>query len=244
MKLLTTMNPKLAKGEAFGYLSAVLHLAPARLSGFNVCPMATAGCIAACLNTAGRGGIFAKGQTTNAIQRARIARTRWYFEDRPAFLAQLRAEIAAHVRRAKRLGLKPAVRLNGTSDIPWERVAPELFSAFPEVQFYDYTKVAKRARSPEALPANYRLTYSLSEDPASHGHARDVLAAGGNVAVVFRSKAVREQRIASGAVMGAYVWPVIDGDLTDLRFTDPPGSIVGLYAKGKARADRSGFVID
>ena len=82
MKLLSTANPKIQKGTKLGYLSFILHLAPADLSGKEVCPKRTAGCTAACLNTAGRGGMFKKGETTNIIQQARIRKTKMFFEQR------------------------------------------------------------------------------------------------------------------------------------------------------------------
>lgn len=228
LKLLTTGNPKTEKGAALGYLTAILHLAPADLSGRNLCPWASPACIAACLNTAGRGGIFKRGETSNAIQRARIARSQWFADDRPGFIAALLHEIAAHVRRAHRHGLRPCVRLNGTSDLPWERIAPEIFATFPDVVFYDYTKAPHRMR--EALPGNYSLTFSRSE---VNGAEVLRLPADANVAVVF-AKALPETW--SGR-------PVIDGDRTDLRFLDARGVVVGLRAKGRAKRDTSGFVI-
>lgn len=241
-KLLTVGNPKIEKGIAKGYLTAVLHLAPGKLSGFQVCPKATDGCLAACLNTAGRGGIAKGGNLDyaallagkrNVIQEARIRRTRWYFEDRPAFMAALVADIHKLVKLAAKHGLKPAVRLNGTSDIPWERVAvagaANVMALFPTLQFYDYTKRGNRS----ALPANYRLTFSLAEN--NDADALAVLARGGNVAAVFRSKTLP-------ATWNGY--RVIDGDESDLRFLDPAGCVVGLYAKGNAKRDQSGFVRD
>lgn len=250
-KLLTIDgNPKTAKGSKKGYLTAVMHLAPGRLSGFNVCPKATAGCLAACLNTAGRGGLDAgsrihyadlvAGTRINSVQAARQWRTRRLFEHRAAFMADLVRELGAFVRRAKRQGLIPAVRLNGTSDIRWEATAfhvngKSVFDTFPDVQFYDYTKLPNR----RALPSNYRLTFSYAD-----GNMADVetaIANGLNVAVVFRSAANRWDYMTGDGFMGL---PVIDGDETDLRFLDPVGSIVGLYAKGDARRDMSGFVVD
>lgn len=249
-KLLTTSgNPKTDKGAKLGFATAVLHLAPASLSGFNVCPAATEGCKAACLNTAGRGGLT-KGKRLdyaaiqagerNTVQAARIARTRFLFSDRSAFLAQLIAEIAAFVRKVERHGLTPVVRLNGTSDIRWEASAfhyegRSIFAHFPTVQFYDYTKLANR----RDLPANYSLTFSLADGNADK--AREALRNGLNVAAVFRSPAARDAWRDLGGFMGA---PVIDGDETDLRFLDPRGVIVGLYAKGDAKRDTSGFVVD
>lgn len=249
-KLLTIAgNPKTDKGEKLGYWTAVLHLAPARLSGHEVCPGATAGCRAACLNTAGRGGLIAGqskltyadvlGGQVNAVQAARIARTQYLFADRAAFLAQLIKEIAAFVRKAEKAGYVPAIRLNATSDIRWEAGAfhvdgKSIMDHFPTVQFYDYTKLANRRN----LPANYHLTFSLADGNADK--AREALANGLNVAAVFRSAAVRAEYMATG-FMGA---AVIDGDETDLRFLDPKGSIVGLYAKGDAKRDTTGFVVD
>jgi hypothetical protein len=178
----------------------------------------------------------------NAIQRARIARTRLYFEDRPAFMAQLVKEITAFIRKADKAGLTPAIRLNGTSDIPWHRMPvtihgnkySSLMDYFSGVQFYDYTKVSKRAF--EILPGNYHITLSFSAANAEYMH--DVTAAaiktGINLAVVFRDKVLPETFLNL---------PVINGDETDLRFTDMPGAVVGLYAKGHAKRDTSGFVI-
>jgi hypothetical protein len=144
MKLLTRANPKVTRGEASGYLTAILHLAPANLSGHEVCGSRTKGCSAVCLNSAGRGGIGATFDASgglvvsNAIQRARIARTQFLFAAHDAFVSQLHGEIAAHVRKAQRLGLKLAVRLNGTSDLPVEMWG--VIQVWESVQFYDYTK--------------------------------------------------------------------------------------------------------
>jgi len=123
LKLLSTGNPKLMKGEKQGYLSFILHLAPSILSGFNTCPMASNGCAAACLNTAGRGGMFKRGENTNAIQEARIRKTRQFFNDRETFMAQLVKDITLAIKQADRKGMIPVFRLNGTSDIRWETVA-------------------------------------------------------------------------------------------------------------------------
>jgi hypothetical protein len=232
--LITIGNPKTLKGESKGYLTAVLHLAPASLSGFNVCKMATEGCKAGCLNTAGRGGMFKRGETTNAIQAARIRRTKMFFEDRDTFFTALLADIRKFVAYCTSAGLVPAIRLNGTSDLPWERIAVNdnrdtVMSLFPAVQFYDYTKVPGR----HSLPANYHLTFSLAE--SNLDNAVRELEAGRNVAVVFRTKALPKTYLGV---------PVINGDETDLRFLDDSRVVVGLYAKGRAKKDTSGFVKD
>jgi hypothetical protein len=215
-RLLTVANTKTMKGEKKGYLSAILHLSPSDRSGFNVCPLASKGCRAACLNTAGRGRF-------DATQAARRRKTHWYFARREEFLEQLVKEVDKHVRAAVRKSLIPCVRLNGTSDIPWEKTG--VLDAHPGVQFYDYTKVPGR---PLDIP-NYHLTFSLAESNAEH--ARAELERGCNVAAVFRDRP-------------ATFWdhPVVDGDESDLRFLDPQGVVVGLTAKGEARTDTSGFV--
>jgi hypothetical protein len=152
MKLLSTGNPKILKGLAQGYNTYILHLAPADLSGYNTCPKATAGCKSACLNTAGRGGLFKKGTTTNVIQEARMRKTAFFFEERKHFMEWLVADIELAIKQSTRKGLIPVFRLNGTSDLSWEKyevmrggeVFTNIFAAFPDVQFYDYTKVIGR----------------------------------------------------------------------------------------------------
>jgi hypothetical protein len=249
--LLTRGNPKVAKGEAHGVLTAIMHLAPERVSGRNVCPHATAGCAAACLNTAGRGGIGLDADGLNSIQAARIQRTRWFHRDRAGFLCALVSEIAAHERYAIRHGLRPAVRLNGTSDLPWERfpverdgtVYPHVFAAFPSITFYDYTKWPARLRPLVRDIPNYSLTFSLADGEKSEREAAAAIDAGINVAAVFAVK--RGADLPAVHMIGATIAPVIDGDSTDLRFLDPHGTrgvIVGLRAKGRAIHDRTGFV--
>jgi hypothetical protein len=240
MRLLTIGNPKTAKGEAQGYLTAVLHLAPANVAGLGtVCAKATAGCMATCLNTAGRGGIFVKGATTNTIQEARKRRTAHYKLDRTGFENALAAEIEAAERMAKRHGLTLCVRVNGTSDL--RALAIGMAERFPHVQFYDYTKLPlAHGRMP--LP-NYHLTFSRSERNASD--VVDALENGMNVAVVFSTR--RGKPLPRYAYAGGRRYDVIDGDAHDLRFLDPHGTrgvVVGLRAKGRARKDTSGFVVN
>ena len=231
MSLLTVGNPKLMKGQKKGYLSSVLHLAPADLSGKNTCPKATAGCKAACLNTAGRGGIFKKGETTNVIQQARIRKTKAFFENRQEFLNELVYEIVKTKRLAEKKGLIPVFRLNGTSDISWEKYelvdGMNIFQLFPDVQFYDYTKVNNRKVS---HIKNYHLTFSKAD--GNDMDVRIAMSNGMNVAVVFNK--------LPETYLGR---KVINGDETDLRFLDERGVIVGLKAKGKAKKDTSGFVV-
>ncbi len=230
MKLLSTANPKIQKGSKLGYLSFILHLAPADLSGKEVCPKRTAGCTVACLNTAGRGGMFRKGENTNIIQQARIRKTKMFFEDRAGFMAQLIKDIELGIKQAARLGLTPVFRLNGTSDLAWEKYAVpgarNIFDLFPTVTFYDYTKVL--GRKVADIP-NYDLTFSAAD--GNDADVKKAIAAGMNVAMVFDK--------LPETYMGR---PVINADDTDLRFLDPRGVICGLKAKGRAKKDTSGFV--
>lgn len=230
MQLLTMGSAveKIAKSDRAGrgYLSSIMYLAPHRLSGWNVCSHASEGCIAGCLFTSGYGRY-------SHIQQARIRRTRLFFEDRDAFKAKLWSELAAFVRKADRKGLKPAFRPNGTSDLPWEQLLPELFTDFPMVQFYDYTKITRRAVAfaKGDLPSNYHLTFSRSEKNESK--CLRVLRERGNVAVVFDTKDLPDTW---------YGYDVHNADENDLRFLDPVG-VQGLYPKGRARHDKSGFVV-
>jgi hypothetical protein len=229
MKLLTTNNPKTMKGEAKGYLTGILHLAPSDLSGYQVCPMAKkAGCEAPCLNTAGRGAF-------SNVQKARIARTRMYFEERDLFLALLHKEISNLDKLAQKKGMKVAIRLNGTSDLNFYST----IKAFPKIQFYDYTKIKSRIvvnpmRSHDVKiekGLNHSITYSLGKYDTPLDIKRMVKFA--NIAVVFREKYT--EKTWNGI-------KVIDGDSHDLRFLDPKNRIVALTAKGKAKKDYSGFV--
>ena len=239
MKLLSTGNPKVLKGMAQGYNTYILHLAPANLSGYETCAKRTTGCTAACLNTAGRGGMFKKGEFTNVIQKARIRKTKMFFEDRIAFMALLVADVELGIKQSKRLNLVPVFRLNGTSDLSFEKyevvrngqLFSNMFTAFPEVQFYDYTKVLGRK---VAGIANYHLTFS-----AADGNDADVAKAiqqGYNIATVF---GIKKTLPMPDTYLGVTVF---NGDESDLRFLDPKGVVVGLYAKGKAKKDTSGFV--
>ena len=229
IKLLSVGNPKILKGMKQGYMTYILHLAPANLSGYETCPKRTQGCTAACLNTAGRGGMFKKGETTNMIQQARIRKTKMFFEDRENFLAILKDDIRKAIKQAEKKGLIPVFRLNGTSDIAWEKYG--VIQEFPNVQFYDYTKIL--GRKVNGL-ANYHLTFS-----AADGNDLDVRRAikeGYNVATVF---GIKKSQPMPETYEGM---PVFNGDESDLRFLDPKGVVVGLYAKGKAKKDTSGFV--
>lgn len=249
LALLTVGNPKTAKGEKYGVLTAIMHLAPAQLSGRNVCPHATQGCIAACLNTAGRGGIGLDADGLNVIQAARIRRTRYFQRDRDAFMADLVAEIERHVKVAAKHELSPAIRLNGTSDLPWERFPvtrggvtyPHVFAAFPDTTFYDYTKWPVRLRPLVSAIPNYSLTFSLAE--SNEENAGNALRAGVNVAAVFDTR--KSADLPAWHAIGGTIARVIDGDASDLRYMDPSesvGVIVGLRAKGRAKRDTSGFV--
>ena len=250
MKLLNIdQNAKTVKGQKKGYMTAILYLAPYKLSGYQVCPMAeAAGCVGDCLNTAGRGGMAKADADTavvdglvvklNAIQKARIARTRLFFEDRAAFLALLVNEIQNAVKLASKKGMELVVRLNGTSDIRWENVIVSdnktIFQLFSDIQFYDYTKIANRKIS--HIP-NYHLTFSYSNRPEFMKYVKKAIMNYGNsinLAVVFQSKTLPE------SFMGL---EVDSADESDLRFLDRKGIIAGLIAKGKARKSTSGFCV-
>jgi len=230
MSLLNSGNSKTRKGEKKGFTTYGIHLAPASLSGFNVCDSSSAGCRWACLNTAGRGAM-------NSVQKARIKKTLFFFKDKQKFLAELWAEIAKSIKSASRKGMTPCFRLNLTSDLPWEKIkfnGQNVFDAFPLVTFYDYTKSVERMTAfvNGEMPSNYHLTFSRSETNGAIALA--ILRSGGNVAMVFRK-----------SLPSTYFGhDVIDGDETDLRFLDGKGKIVGLKEKGLAKKDETGFVLE
>jgi len=218
-------NAKTVKGQKYGYKTAILYLAPSTLSGFNVCPMASKGCKASCLNTSGHGAF-------SNVQLGRINKTRWFIQERKSFLRQLKREIHNHVLNCEKNGFIPCIRLNGTSDISFENFG--IMEEFPNVQFYDYTKVYKRALKfvNGQMPSNYHVTYSLNED--NKKQAFNVLKLGGNISAVFRKYLPKTFK----------GFNVLNADETDLRFLDLKNSICGLIAKGKAKTDFSGFVLD
>lgn len=239
----TSRHPKVVKnGQKLDVYSLIMHLAPADRSGYEVCPMRSAGCTAACLNTAGFQ--YARKEA------ARVARTKLLFEDRERFMDMMVHEIQRGKRYAEKRGYLFGVRLNGTSDIAWEavkvkwhngftEVTGNIFDRFPDVAFYDYTKRHNR----KDLPPNYRLTFSRSEN--NNLQCLQALANGMNVAVVFDTPK-NEPLPAEFSLPDGYSWrpfPVIDGDEHDFRYNDPRGVIVGLRAKGKARHDTTGFVV-
>ena len=226
-------NAKTVKGQKVGYMTGITYLAPFKEAGRgNVCPMASAGCAKACLFTAGRGRF-------DNVRNARINRTHFYFDKNAEFFAQLVKEISALVRKAKKNNMIPCVRLNGTSDLQWEHKKfthegerKTIFDVFPDVQFYDYTKIAKRVFS-DKLPKNYDLTFSRSEE--NDETVLDVIRRTNvNVAVVFKGDLPKTYKGRE----------VIDADGSDLRFLDQKGVICGLKAKGDGKKDETGFVVE
>ena len=225
-------DAKTVKGEKQGVYTGIQYLAPADASGvMNTCAMASPGCRAACLFTAGRAGIY------KMINEARIRKTVMLVKNPEIYFPTLVKDIESLIKKALKDNMVPAVRLNGTSDVKWESYrkfdGKNIFELFPTVQFYDYTKWYSRMMEflTGGLPSNYHLTFSRSED--NQDDCTEVLKAGGNVAVVF-------EKTLPANYLG---YKVINGDESDLRFTDEKNVIVGLKAKGKAKKDDKGFVV-
>jgi hypothetical protein len=227
--LLTAGNAKIVKGEALGFMTKGIHLAPANLSGYEACQWRSKGCTMACLNTAGRGQM-------NSVQDSRIAKTKLFFEQKLAFMEKLAKEIASGIKSAIKKEMTAVFRPNLTSDLTWENIEDEngqtLMQKFPETQFYDYTKSFGRMAQflNGELPSNYHLTFSRSEHNWSL--VSMVLEMGGNVAVVFRNQLPKTWK----------GFEVVNGDENDLRFLDKQGVVVGLIEKGLAKKDETGFV--
>jgi hypothetical protein len=229
-------NAKTIKGEKYGIKTAILYLMPAMGSGVQLCANAKiAGCEKPCLFTAGRGAM-------SNVMLSRLRKTLYFNQYRDQFMLQLQNELIRERAKAKRRGYKLIVRLNGTSDIRWENVNigyayANIMQALPDIQFYDYTKLANRKH----IPANYDLTFSYSGVEAYQPFVAKAVANGERIAVVFRDRAIVNAMLANGDTFLGL--PVVDGDDTDIRHLDPKGAVVALYAKGPARRDQSGFVV-
>jgi hypothetical protein len=227
--ILGEASSKTIKGQKLNFLTGILYLSP----DDELCPHARlAGCMAACLRSAGRGQF-------DSVQDARAAKTAFYRENLEAFMLSFCADVWTLVRKASKLGMTPLVRPNGTSDIPWENIIVQaygktIFQIFPDVQFYDYTKHPSRKLEGKTA-GNYDLTFSFSAVTPKPISIKGLTnPANRRVAVVFHK---REEIPAS--FRG---WPVVDGDDTDVRHIEPAGVVVALYAKGKAKHDTTGFV--
>ena len=229
-------NFKCKKGEKKGVLTAVAHLSPSVESGYNTCAFSTS-CPDVCIKKTGR-------MVTDMARIARISRTLMFKMFPDQFFDQLRMELDRHVWLADVKNMVPAIRLNGTSDIPWEDYG--IIQEYESIQWYDYTKYPLERRSP---PPNYHLTFSVSERPNSVDTALRYLSEGHNAAIVVQSKDGNTRGAAIKAANGLvekgslFGFPAISGDETDVRFWDPPGHWVVLHAKGPAVRHDTGFVL-
>ena len=255
-----TSNTKLRKSQTQDYRIVSLSLSPAdeALTGKSNCPAATAGCIACCVGSPRTG----MAQVFNTIMQSRIAKTRFLQEDRAAFLEQLRAEIDREQRKAAADGRTLVVRLNTFSDIPWESKAysylsprtgrtQTIFEEFPEVIGYDYTKLHKRIGR---TPSNYHLVGSWSEKTEHQAACVELLLGGHNVAVPFASSnggtgwKAYDQTLPQWVELRGYRFNVLDGDVSDLRFTDRGpsrsgrGNVIGLRLKAASNATRAAAI--
>ena len=229
--ILSQGSTKIAKSNKIQdrYFSRIVYLAPHDLADGKrtLCPYAKiAHCHIPCLNTAGMGKF-------SNVQQSRIKKSLWFLNDQSGFMTALVKDVHTFLRECDRLGKLPALRLNGTSDIQWETIEIEghdnIFAMFPQIQFYDYTKIP--TRKVEHIP-NYHLTWSYSEANDKYATLFDKVS--NNIAVVFRDALPKMFRGLK----------VIDGDKHDMRFLDKSGVVVGLIAKGQGKKDTSGFVIN
>jgi hypothetical protein len=238
-RLFSVDSAKAAKADRYGYLNGINYMAAhttARVG--NLCAAASPGCIALCLGLySGQAAMVADLEGgTNSVRESRIRKARYFARDAQAFLDEVCTHIEALLRRAAKLEKALCIRLNGSTDIPYERIKIKsrgnrnVYDVFPSVQFVDYTKRFERLGH---VPANLHLTFSRSE--TNERFAKLALQRGHNVAVVFAGAMPKEY-------LGA---PVISGDEHDLRHLDPRGGfVVGLSPKGgKAKRDASGFVV-
>jgi len=228
-------NAKTVKGDKRGYLTGILYLAPATEAGIkdskgktiNVCPFSSKGCREACLYDSGRAVAFPK------VKKARIRKTKELFNNTEEFMRKLYQDILVLEAQAKGKEFTPVVRLNGTSDLDWrefEHEGKNIFDTFPHIQFYDYTK---RLDLFKGKPSNLHLTFSFSG--TNHIQANKILKDNDTNMAIVVSKEMKEEFLKDSHTF-------VDGDIDDLRFTDPVGKIVLLKAKGKAKYDKTGFL--
>ena len=233
-RFFSTDSAKAIKADKFGYLNGINYMAQDDTAStaekyFTLCPDSTAGCRALCLGKySGHAAMVADLEHgTNATRKSRIRKAQYFMNDRKAFLAEMTWHIQKLAKQAKLANKTLAIRPNGSTDINFANIARK----FPETQFIDYTKSLRRVLD-KKRPANYHITFSLSE--TNKAEALQALAAGFNVAVVF----------GHGQPKSYLGHDVIDGTIHDLRHLDPSPVIVGLDPKGaKAKADQSGFVV-
>lgn len=226
-----TSNAKTAKNSIKTF---ILYIAPATKNYLNrnLCPWA-GNCAKVCLDEAGRGKF-------SNVQLARINKANYFVEDKETFVQQLAGEIIKETEKAYRKGEKIAFRLNGTSDIDFvyylqKYAGLDIATLAPTAIFYDYTKGIKRALRYKDH-SNYIVTFSRAEN--NHVETLTAIKAGLNVSAVFNTP--KDQPLPAN-YMGA---KVLDGDASDIVMLYNKGVILGLRAKGPARNDQSGFVID
>lgn len=227
---------KHVKAFKYGELVYTIYLAPAIMSGYEVCPGRTPECTALCLNESGHNRGNYKNNLT-FINDSRVKKTQLFFEDHEFFCQWVVRDIKAGIAKAKKLGYKFSVRINNTSDISPEQiyikengVKKNILELFPEVQFYDYTKVMSRLRLMNKYD-NYDLTYSYNGSNMETCIA--LLNSGIRVAMVFEKVPTEFNG-----------FKVINGDLYDMRYKDDSGVIVGLkYKKTRNSPSGNSFVI-
>lgn len=218
----TEISTKLIKNRKVNnVMTYCIYLAPANSSGYEVCKFRTNECTMGCLATSGR--VKMETADNHTITSARVKKSRLFVEQPEFFFRWVIAEITAYKFKAERLGYGFAIRINGTSDIDLRNFnidGKNLFEHFSTIQFYDYTKDVNRFNK---MSENYHLTFSYTGKNWSN--CLTVLENGHNIAVIFDTKKGHDLP----ATFNGY--PVIDGDLTDYRPSDPKGVIVGLRWK-------------
>jgi hypothetical protein len=223
-------DAKTKKGLGLGYLTGIIYLSP----NIRTCPYASKACMVACLYHSGRGKM-------GSVQYYRQKRTSLFYDNNSAFLAQLKKEIDAFIKKAKKNKLIPCIRLNGTSDIDWENIPffgyRNIFGYYPKIQFYDYTKDPSFIYDVFRSSSNHHITFSWSGENVKH--CINALKEGINIAVPFNIEKNNELPKTYKGI------EVIDGDISDIRFNDKKGIIVGLRVKkNKNTSKKSKFIIN
>ena len=249
-------DPKTIKGLKKGYITAIIYLSPHKKSGKNLCAFASPGCIDACLDIAGRGKM-------NFTQKARLKRSHFFTKDKINYLNNVVLRISNFIQYAKNKNLIPVIRLNGTSDIPYENIKiklndllqyKRLNNAKHKNVFMSFIQNNKIKESLNIMDIFKNIQfYDYSKYPLNK---RPNAIKQANYDLTFSRSENNEQEalkyLKSGAGRSAFVfshklpkvykgYKVINADKSDLRFLEDKNVISGLIFKGTKKDLKEGI---
>jgi len=207
---LLNINNKLEKSELINFGLELTPFTFSQITKVNNCHGAKS-CILNCIFFTGKQNIFkSKTLELSTTTMKRIRKDFLLQNDRYFFIEKLKSELFLLNATYKTC----AVRLNVVQDIAWADLIN--FKDYPNIVFYDYTKVKDRLKKNSPI----KFTYSVSEKDSKQDII-NLLKKGFNVSMVFKGQLPKQWENFN----------VINGDLDDNRYNDPRGVIVGLKYK-------------